>query len=107
MVQYPFRRSLIQNVQTVSFVDGSEQRCATSQVRHEWTIQLGLIDEQEFNALETFVEQQQGEAGTFAFTDPADGTLYSNCSLAIVSLSGKFQAPARIEAQLIVRENPN
>ena len=106
-VQYPFRRTLIQNVQTVSFLDGSEQRCATSGALHEWTIQLASIDEQELSALETFVEQLQGSTGQFAFTDPLDGTQYNNCSLAAGDLSEAFYGPGRAATQLVIRENPN
>jgi len=105
--QYPVRRTLIQNVQTVSFLDGSEQRCATSGPLHEWTIQLDLIDEQEFTALETFVEQVQGQTGQFTFTDPLDGVQYTNCSLADGSLSETFNGPGRVSTQLVIRENPN
>src|SRR5579863_7959401 len=105
--QYPLRRALKQTVETVAFLDGSEQRCAASRALHEWTIQLGLIDEQELNALETFIEQQQGEAGQFTFTDPADGTEYNNCSLAIQVFSETFQDPGRVMTLLVIRENPN
>jgi phage-related protein len=106
-VQYPLRRSIKQTVETVAFLDGSEQRCAASRALHEWTIQLGLIDEQELNSLETFVQQQQGEAGQFAFTDPADGTQYGNCSLAIQTLDETFQGPGRSMTVLVIRENPS
>jgi phage-related protein len=105
--QYPVRRTLRQNVETISFLDGSEQRCATSGPLHEWTIQFGLIDEQELGAIETFVEQLQGETGQFAFTDPLDGIQYNNCSLAISSLSETFHGPGRIATELVIRENPN
>ena|ERR1700722_19990353 len=105
--QYPSRRTLIQNVQTVSFLDGSEQRCATSGALHEWTIQLDLMDEQELNAVETFVEQLQGETGQFAFTDPLDGVQYNNCSLAIGTLAEVFYGPGRTATELVIRENPN
>jgi phage-related protein len=104
--QYPFRRTLIQNVQTVSFLDGSEQRCATAGALHQWTIQLSLIDEQELSALETFLKQLQGETGQFAFTDPLDGVQYNNCSLASGSLSETFYGPGRAATELMIRENP-
>ena len=106
-VQYPLRRTLRQNVETVSFLDGSEQRCATSGALHEWTIQLGLIDEQELNALATFVEQIEGETGQFTFTDPLDGVQYNNCSLATGGLSETFHGPGRATTELVIRENPN
>jgi phage-related protein len=95
-----------QTIDTVSFVDGSEQRCAATAALHEWTIQLDLIDEQELNALETFIKQQQGETGNFAFTDPVDGVQYSNCSLSFEVLSETFHAPGRVATVLIIRENP-
>ena len=107
VAQYPLRRSLTQTVDTVAFLDGSEQRSAASRALHEWTIQFGLIDEQELNALEVFVEQQQGETGQFAFTDPVDGVQYSNCSLSIEVLSETFQAPGRVKTMIVIRENPN
>ena len=105
--QYPLRRTLKQSVETVTFLDGSEQRCAASPALHEWTLQLGLIDEQELNALETFLEQQQGETGQFVFVDPADGVQYNNCSLAIEVLSETFQGPGRVMTTVVIRENPN
>jgi hypothetical protein len=106
-VQYPFHRLLKQAVDTVSFMDGSEQRCAASRALHQWTVHYGLIDEQELSALETFVQQLQGEAGQFSFTDPSDGIQYTNCSLAIEVLSETFQAPGRVMATLVIRENPD
>lgn len=105
--QYPVRRRLMQNVQTVSFLDGSEQRCATSGLLHEWTIQLSLVDEQEAAALESFVEQLQGQTGQFAFTDPLDGTQYNNCSLASGDFDELFQGPGRVSVDVVIRENPS
>ena len=107
IAQYPLRRSLRQNVDTVAFLDGAEQRCATSRPLHEWTIQLGLIDEQEMNAIETFVQQQQGQSGSFQFTDPSDGVQYGNCSLAMVVLDETFHGPGRSMTVLVIRENPD
>jgi hypothetical protein len=107
VTQYPLRRVLHYNVDTVSFLDGGEQRCATSLPLREWTLCLGLIDEQELSALEVFVEQQQGIAGQFAFTDPMDGVQYNNCSVALDVLSETFTAPGRSMTVLIIRENPN
>ena len=107
IAQYPLRRTIRQRVETVEFLDGSEQRCASSGLLHEWTIQLGLIDEQELAALEAFVEQQQGAAGQFEFTDPADGSQYQNCSLAVEVLGETFRNPGRVMTQLVIRENPS
>ena len=106
-VQYPLHRALHQEVDTISFLDGSEQRSTTSRPLHEWTVQLALIDEQELSALESFVEQQQGGAGQFQFTDPSTGVQYDNCSLKLDILSETLHAPGRVTTVLVIRENPN
>jgi phage-related protein len=105
-VQYPFRRSVKQRVTTIAFLDGSEQRCATTSELHEWTIPLALLNEQELDALLTYFEQQAGETGTFSFTDPATGTQYPNCSFAIANFDQTNQAPGQAAASLVIRENP-
>ena len=107
IAQYPFRRSLKQSVDTVAFLDGSEQRCLSSRSLHEWTLSYGLIDEQELSQIESFVEAVQGESGEFAFTDPADGIEYPNCSVALQILRETFECPGRVKATLMIRENPN
>jgi hypothetical protein len=107
LAQYPIRRTLHSYVETVSFLDGSEQRCARSRPLHQWAIQLDLIDEQEFAALESFIQLQQGEVGQFEFTDPADQAHYPNCSFELDVLDETFEGPGRVRTMLIVRENPN
>jgi hypothetical protein len=105
--QYPVRRTLRQNVQTISFLDGSEQRCATSGSLREWTIHLDLIDEEEISAVEAFFEELQGETGQFTFTDPLDGAVYNNCSLVGGSLAETFYGPGRGATEVVIRENAN
>jgi hypothetical protein len=105
--QYPVRRTVRVGVDTITFMDGEEQRCATTSPLHEWTIQFGLLDEQELRALQVFVAQEQGPAGSFEFTDPVDGVRYGNCSLKLETLSEWFEAPGRMRAQIVIRENPN
>jgi hypothetical protein len=107
IVQYPFKRSLQCDVDTVVFLDGSEQRSAKSRPLHQWSIQLGLIDEQELNEIVSFFEQQRGEAGRFEFTDPADGVQYDNCSLELGVINSHFNSPGRAMTVLVIRENPN
>lgn len=105
--QYPFRRTLRQNVESVSFLDGSEQRCAIAGPLLEWSIQLDLIDEQELSALELFVEQLQGQTEQFTFTDPLNGIQYNNCSLADGSFAELFLSPGRTSTTLVIRQNPD
>ena len=107
LAQYPIRRTLLYYVDTVSFLDGSEQRCVRSRPLHQWAIQLDLIDEQELTALESFIQLQQGEVGQFEFTDPADGVHYPSCSLLLNFLDENFEGPGRAHTFLLIRENPN
>lgn len=104
--QYPFRRSVKRNVARISFVDGTEQACATSCELHEWTLPLALLQEQELTTLLAFFEQQEGTVGTYSFTDPATGIQYPNCSFAITDVDVTVSAPGQISTLLIIRENP-
>ena len=104
--QYPFRRSIKRNVMRISFVDGTDQRCATSRELHEWTLPLALLREQELSNLLAFFEQQEGETGTYSFTDPATGIEYPYCSFAISDVDLTVSAPGRMSTLLIIRENP-
>jgi phage-related protein len=107
VAQYPLRRSYKQNVDTVSFLDGGEQRAAITRQLREWTIQYEPIDEAELSTIEAFVEQQQGSYGTFVFTDPVDGSVYNNCSLNLDVLDETLTGLGRIRTKLVVRENPD
>jgi len=104
--QYPLRRRLIQNVDTVMFVDGGEQRCPVSTHLHEWTIRLDAVDEAELAAIHTFVQQQQGEVGSFEFTDPVDHVRYADCSFTSHLLQETFRREGSASLVLVIRENP-
>src|SRR5579871_3584019 len=83
VAQYPAKRTLQFNTDTIRFLDGTEQRYRDNpSVLHQWTIQLDLLDEEELAALDQFFVTNQGRFGSFTFTDPWDGTVYPNCSLA-------------------------
>ena len=83
VAQYPATKSLRFQNQTVRFLDGSEQRYRDAAgPLHQWVIRLSELDESETAAFEQFFRDNQGRLGSFAFTDPWDGRLYANCSLA-------------------------
>lgn len=106
IVQYPVTRTLEHSTQVLRFVDGSEQRFRdfTSPLRR-WVIRLDLLDEEELAQIEDFFLSAQGRLGSFTFTDPWDGTVYSDCSLE--SDTGRFglYGPGRAEATLVIKEN--
>ena len=81
VAQYPSDRARRFSTQVLRFLDGSEQRFpGFGAPLKRWLIRLELLDEAELAGLEDFFVEQGGQAGTFAFTDPWDGTVYANCS---------------------------
>lgn len=106
VAQYPATKSLQFQNQTVRFLDGSEQRYRDAPgPLHQWVIQLNELDESEMAAFEQFFEANQGRLGSFAFTDPWDGTQHPNCSLASDGLALSSQAEMRGRTSLTVIEN--
>ena len=108
VAQYPASRTFSYSTQVSKFVDGSEQRFRNyAKVLHQWTIQLSLLNDAELAALEEFFLANAGQLGTFAFTDPWDGTAYPNCSLAQDQFSSDWRSEAQAGTQLVIRENRN
>ena len=106
VAQYPAVRYVQFRNQTVRFVDGTEQRYRdASGPLHRWGIKLSDLDESEIAAIEEFFEANQGAFGSFAFTDPWDGQMYSNCSLTGETLDVRAQAEMRGGTTLTVVEN--
>jgi hypothetical protein len=106
VTQYPAARTLRFQNQTVRFVDGAEQRYRDSAgPLRQWTIQLSQLDRAEMAAMEQFFEAQQGALGSFAFTDPRDGTTYPNCSLASDSVALVAAGELDGATALVVMEN--
>jgi phage-related protein len=81
VMQYPAQKSINFSTAVVRFVDGSEQRFRQYQTAlHRWVVKLDLLDETELQRLRAFFRTQSGASGSFAFTDPWDGTRYPHCS---------------------------
>ena len=106
MLQYPAKRTLQFNTDTIRFLDGTEQRFRDNpSVLHRWTIQLDLLDESELTALDQFFVSNQGRFGSFSFTDPWDGTVYPNCSLAGDAFGFQLRGEMRGKTALSICEN--
>jgi len=106
VAQYPARRTLQFKTDGIRFLDGTEQRFRDSpSVLHRWTIQLDLLDESELVALDQFFVSNQARFGSFSFTDPWDGTVYPNCSLAGDTYGFQLSAEMRGKATLTVCQN--
>jgi hypothetical protein len=106
VMQYPATRRLCYNTDTIRFLDGTEQRFRDNPaVLHQWTIELSLLDESELAALDQFFVTNQGRFGSFSFTDPWDGAVYPNCSLAKDAFSFQLTGEMRGKATVTVCEN--
>ncbi len=106
VAQYPSDRTGSFSTQVYQFVDGSEQRFpAFGTALKKWVIRLDLLDEAELTALRDFFLTEEGRAGTFSFTDPWDGTVYSNCSFAGDWLAVEFEGPMKGVTQVVLKEN--
>ena len=106
VMQYPAKRALQFNTEAIRFLDGTEQRFRDNpSVLHQWTIQLDLLDESELAELDQFFVSNQGRFGSFSFTDPWDGTVYPNCSLAKDTYGFQLRGEMRGKTTLSVCQN--
>jgi len=106
VAQYPATRAIRFQNQTLRFLDGTEQRYRDSAgPLHRWEIRLSQLDESEMDALETFFAANEGAFGTFAFTDPWDGTVYSKCSLSCDGVDLTAMAEMNGATTLTIVEN--
>ena len=106
VVQYPFLRRLAFQNQSLTFVDGTQQRYRDGGVaRLRWEIRLSELDDGELAAVEEFFLANQGAFGSFAFTDPTDGAAYPDCSLEVDGLDVVTVAEMRGATKLAVVQN--
>jgi hypothetical protein len=106
VAQYGSDRVRRFSTQVLRFLDGSEQRFpGFGTPLRQWVIRLDLLDESELANLELFFEDEDGRAGSFSFTDPWDGTVYTSCSFGSDEMALEFQEIARGKTQVVVKEN--
>jgi len=106
VTQYPAKSQASFGSQVLQFVDGSEQRFpGYTNPLTVWTVQLNLLDEDEMSRLAEFFSDLAGAAGSFAFTDPATGTVYPDCSFQEDAFSMNVLAGDRGKTTLTIREN--
>jgi hypothetical protein len=88
VAQYPASKTFRFQNQILRFVDGTDQRYRDSAgPLHAWEIHFDKLGEGEMASIEAFFADNQGSFGSFTFTDPWDGQVYPDCSLASDSLS--------------------
>ncbi|HEV2198539.1 MAG TPA: DUF2460 domain-containing protein [Bryobacteraceae bacterium] len=108
IAQYPADRARLFSTGSHRFLDGAEQRFPRyGAPLRRWTIRLDLLDEAELAVLEQFFVSQGGRAGTFAFTDPWDGTVCPSCSFDSDAGLFEYRETGRAAAIVTIRENRN
>lgn len=106
VAQYPSDRTRRFSTRVLRFLGGGEQRFAGfSAPLKRWSIRLELLDEAELAGLEEFFLEQGGQAGTFAFTDPWDGTVYASCSFESDAMNADYRGVGDGAASLVLKEN--
>jgi phage-related protein len=106
VAQYPLTTTLAYQNQTLTFVDGTQQRYRDSSApQMRWEIRLTDLDEGELASIEEFFLANQGAFGSFAFTDPRDGQVYDECCLETDSVTVDTVSEMRGAASLIVMQN--
>jgi hypothetical protein len=104
--QYPATRSVQFQNQVLQFVDGTAQRYREWHGSLlQWQIRLDLLDEGELASVEQFFMDNQGDFGSFAFTDPWDGQVYPDCSFAHGDLTLTSLSEMMGQTALTVRQN--
>jgi phage-related protein len=106
VAQYPSDRTRRFSTQVLRFLDGGEQRFAGfSAPLKRWLIRLELLDESELAGIEDFFVEQGGQAGTFTFTDPWDGTVHTNCSFEVDTMKADYRGRGNGVTSVVVKEN--
>ncbi len=108
VMQYPATKTVEFRNQRLRFVDGVEQgyRDAAS-LLNSWVIQLNALDDGELAAIESFFQANQGQCGSFSFTDPWTNTVYSNCSLRSGDLELEWSGELRGRTAVTIVQNRN
>ena len=105
VIQYPATKAVEFHNQPLRFLDGTEQRYRdAANPLHCWVIQLSGLDETEMAAVDNFFQQTQGRLGTFSFTDPWDGQVYTGCSVQSDQLTIESTAQLRSRTSLTIVE---
>jgi hypothetical protein len=106
VTQYPSSRFSEFATGVLRFVDGTEQRYRQMrQSVRRWVLRLSQVSEEELYAIEDFFASRQGQAGSFAFTDPWDGVEYPDCSFEHDELELRLMASGRAATTIVIRNN--
>jgi hypothetical protein len=91
--QYPFRTRQVFRTQTLTFLDGTEQRYSQcSRGLKAWILNYSQLEEAEMQILRDFVSQHTMTNTPFVFVDPQTSIVYQKCRLAQCQLTERWVA---------------
>ncbi len=106
IAQYPSSYEIVAPTVIQQYVDGGEQRFATTDaIRRTWVLRLDRLSESDANRVWDFFESVNGRSASFRFKDPWTNAWVEPCwfesdSLAFDHLSdGVFQGELHIYAE--------
>jgi hypothetical protein len=100
--QYPLAAEVLCETRVLRFLDGSEQRIARGGVTRRWRIDYDALTEAEASAVERFLVGYQQTQTPFAFTDPADGAVYSRCRVETERLEMRYSESAGVRTSVVI-----
>jgi hypothetical protein len=105
VAQYPLSRGTSYDVDTVRFLDGSEQRCLVRGKRlRRWLISLSQLNESELASVEQFFDSVQGNAEFFTFVDPVTNESVLNCRISNPFILTQYTALESGSASIWIEE---
>jgi hypothetical protein len=105
VAQYPLSRGTSYGVETVRFLDGSQQRCLTRGKKlRRWLIALQQLSESELQQVEQFFDAALGNFSLFYFIDPVTGESVPNCRLSAATLKTQYVAEGSGATALWIEE---
>ncbi len=104
--QYPTTKLLEFKTTVMKFVDGSEQRYREmAGPLRQWSVELRLLDEQEWQAIQGLFEANDGAYGKFAFGDPWNESEQVECSFGSDELQMELEGESQVRSVVKLREN--
>jgi hypothetical protein len=105
VAQYPLERTVRFSTEAVRFLDGTQQRFRMyGNGLRRWVVKLDLLDEQELDAVISFVDQQEGSS--FDFRDPVTGGTAAKCVISGESFEATLRGEMNGQATLSIEEIP-
>ena len=106
VTQYPTASGYTQAVQTIRFIDGSDQRYLfQARALRQCVIGRVHLNESDIQQIVAFFEAMQGDYALFSFVDPASSAEIPNCRLSSSMMLSHYDGLDRSKTSLEVVES--